>query len=147
MSWMDEIEYEFRYRCPNGHLEVFKALTCDREAKSCSDCGALSEYDGFNPVQLGMIGKVSYEQNGRKAFRITDGNGMLQHISETKRNYMESGDIKPGYTSAYENALRTSGRDDLLQSKKHGDLVKERAASQKAKVKFAKARAERRGNP
>lgn len=140
MSWLDEVEYEFRYKCPNGHLNIFEARTCDREARLCLDCGALAEYDGFNPIQLGMVGKVAYEQNGRRAFRIQDSRGNVHHISETKQRYLDTGDIKPAYTREYEGALRDAGRHDLLEGKKHGDLVKERAAVQKAKVKMARAR-------
>jgi len=143
MSWLEEVEYEYRYLCPEGHLSIFESRTCDREPRLCLDCGSLAEYDGFNPLQLGMIGKVSYEQNGRRAFRVTDGKGMVHHISETKQHYMDTGNIKPAYSREYEASLRKAGRDDLLQGKKGTDLIKERAAVQRAKVKMARTRPEK----
>ena len=93
MSWLDTVEYEYRYKCEEEHISVFPSHECDRQPRACLECGEEAAYDGFNPLHMNLAGKVSYEQNGRLAYRITSPNGVVRHVSATKEHYLETGDI------------------------------------------------------
>jgi len=138
MGWLDTVEYEYRYKCAEGHVSVFEQHDCDRQPRRCIECGESAEYDGFNPLHLLLRGKVAYEKNGRKAFRITDGNGNVRHVSATKEHYMETGDIKPSYTPGYAKALKETGREDLLAAQSRDEIIASRKEASKAKVEIAR---------
>jgi hypothetical protein len=142
MSWLNTTEYEYRYKCEGGHTSIFVAHTCDREPRKCDECGEQAEYDGFNPLQLSLRGKVSYEQNGRKAFRITDGKGGVRYVSETKERYLESGDVRPSYTKSYSEHLVKEGKQDLLETQSRAEIVAARESNKKAKVSMTVPTAE-----
>lgn len=139
MSWLNEMQYEMRYECKDGHTTIIERVADDDAYADCSclECGEPAKYRGFNPIRLNLRGKVTYEQNGRKAYRIADGHGNVRHVSASKHNYMEKGEARPGYTPEYERALRAGGRSDLLEVKSHETLVRERKAALKARVERA----------
>lgn len=134
MGWLDEAEYEFQYRCPDGHLSVWQEKTCDKEPRDCLECGVKAEYLCFVAQPMLLRGRVAYEQNGRKALRITDGKGGVRYTSVTKENYLETGDVKPAYTSAYQDHLIKTGKVDQLIPYSRDEIIKERAKKKKAKV-------------
>ncbi len=49
------------------------------------------QYAGFDPLSMSLTTKVAYEQNGRKAIRVTSPGGHIQHRSLTKDRMLESG--------------------------------------------------------
>ncbi len=134
MGWLDEAEYEFQYRCADGHISAWREKTCDKEPRECHECGERAEYLRFEAQPMLLRGRVSYEQNGRKALRITDGSGGVRYTSVTKENYLETGDVKPAYTSAYQEHLVMTGKIDQLIPYSRDEIIKERAKKQKAKV-------------
>ena len=142
MSWLSETEYEYRYKCGSGHTSIYVAHACDKEPRNCHECSEPAEYDGFNPLQLNLRGKVSYEQNGRKAFRVTDGKGGVRYVSETKERYLESGEVKPSYTKAYSEHLVKEGKKDLLETQSRAEIIAAREAIKKAKVSMTVPTAE-----
>lgn len=133
MSWLNDIEREFKYECEDcGELFTIKLVSSDptaRDSKPCS-CGSLAQYAGFLPTQLNLRGKVSYDQNGRKAYQITDGKGNVRYVSATKQHYLETGDIKPQYTKGYVEHLKSTGKEDLLEGQKYDSLVEGRKRNQ-----------------
>lgn len=136
MSWLNELERDFKYQCKQGHINFFRMQsdTPDEVVRAdtpCQECGEPAEYAGFVPTKLGMTGKVLFEQNGRYGYEIRRPDGTIARISKTKYDYLESFDkdenidpetgkracakITPGYTPAYKEHLRKIGRQDLLQ--------------------------------
>jgi len=157
MSWLDELERSFRYVCPAGHKTLYAMLSNTpeevyRRPVQCLDCDAQAEYDGFERMQLGMTGRVLFDQNGRLAYRITRPDGKVVHISKTKYDYLESmgrtyedeetsatgrvgyAKIKPAFTPAYEEHLRKIGRTDLLQETLIKDKRKPHGATISGKI-------------
>jgi hypothetical protein len=99
----------------------------------------MAAYDSFLPIQMNLRGRVAFEQNGRKAYVVSDGKGGVRYVSATKHHYQETGDIVPKYTRAYEEHLRKTGHEDQLESSKHADLVRERRASQQRSKQIKEA--------
>lgn len=130
MSWMDDIEREFKYRCGEcGGVSLYTLKQTDpgfREDHPCENCGSPALYDGFLPIKMHLRGKVAFDQNGRKAYAITDGKGNVRYTSASKEHYYETGDIKPHYTPAYEEHLRKTGNVEQLETIKHAELIKRR---------------------
>jgi hypothetical protein len=120
MSWLEDSYTDFKYICAdcNGHISIYEKKSSDelaRDAESCLSCGLkTAEYAGFLPKQMTVITKVAYEQNGRMAYRITDGKGGVAHISQTKYNLKENGTVDYHYSKAYEEHLVKNGHSDLL---------------------------------
>ena len=141
--WLDD-DTEFRYECEDKHLSIYERPTKEQdEARTphpClhENCEKMADYIGFNPRKMNLTGKVSYEQNGVKAYRITDGKGNVTHISQRKYNYLQSGgeSTKAFYTKEKEAQIRAEGRDDLLEDR---NPLKERRQQMKAKISSAKA--------
>lgn len=138
MSWLDNLERDFKYKCGSCGADTICTLNqADpnyRVDHPCGSCGGSASYEGFLPMLLNLRGKVAFEQNGRKAYTITDGRGNVRYVSATKQHYQETGDIKPHYTRAYEEHLVKTGNVDQLQEVKYKDLV----AKRKETLDFAK---------
>jgi hypothetical protein len=136
MSWMDTVEYEYKFKCAEGHVSIFEEHSCDREDRGClaPDCDLVARYEGFKPLKMMITGKVAYDQNGRKAFRISHQDGTVRHVSETKMRYMETGDMVPSYTKEYAAHLRAAGKGDQLETQ----TMSEMKASRKATEEFKK---------
>lgn len=129
MSWLSDIERDFRYKCNIcGELSICTLKSSDPtylDSRPCR-CGSLAEYDGFNPVQLHLRSKVAFERNGRKGYIISDGKGNVTYRSATREHYENTGDISPKYTPEFENTLRKSGREDFLKEHKRDDIIEAR---------------------
>ena len=140
MGWLDEAEYEFQFECPDGHVSAWRGRSCDREPRECLSCGKSAEYKRFISDPILLRGKVAYEHNGRVGFRITDGKGGVRHTSATKEHYLETGDVKPAYTPAFQEHLRKTGQIDKLVSYSRQEIIDERQKAQQAKVSKIKGK-------
>lgn len=129
---MDTVEYDFKYKCEAGHDSIYEGHACDREMKTCltPECKFLAEYQGFVPLKMGITGKISYDQNGRKAFRIHHQDGTVRHVSESKMRYLETGDLTPSYTKAYEEHLVSKGLSDQLVGQTQSEMQASRRATE-----------------
>lgn len=122
MSFFDKDEkIGFKYVCENGHTSIYEMRPADQDYSSykpCLDCEKSAQYAGFLPRKIGTVTKVAYDQNGRKAYRISDGSGNVTHISQTKYHYLQKGKIEPQYTSSYNKMLQEGGEryEHLLKS-------------------------------
>jgi DNA-directed RNA polymerase subunit RPC12/RpoP len=130
MSWLEDIERTFKYECSDcGGVTMRTLKQSDpsvREDIPCAHCGSSAKYSCFLPIKMHLRGKVAFDQNGRKAYAITDGRGNVRYTSATKEHYLETGDIKPHYTRPYEEHLIKTGHADQLETVKHKDLVEQR---------------------
>ena len=130
MSWLDDIDRDFKYGCKLcdavTYITIKQTDPGTREDHPCQFCGEPAQYLGFLPIKMNIRGRVAFEQNGRKAYAITDGKGGVRYVSATKEHYQETGDIKPQYTRAYEEHLLKTGKGELLETKKYDDLVADR---------------------
>lgn len=93
MSWLDELEYDYRYLCPNGHEFVVRQKEKpDRDVPlTCDECGEPAAYQGLVPMVLKSTTAIEGEQNGRKYVEYKDGNGRVRRISKTKLEYLRTG--------------------------------------------------------
>ena len=139
MSWLEDIDRDFRYECSTCGTEFICTLKQSdpayREEKPCT-CGSLARYVGFLPIKMLLRGKVAFDQNGRKGYAISDGKGKVRYVSATREHYQATGDIKPQYTRAYEEHLRKDGKADQLEETKHKDLVEQRKKTQELAKKL-----------
>lgn len=130
MSWLDNIDRDFKYKCGVcGGVTILTLKQTDpsfREDKPCESCGSPAQYDGFLPIKMHLRGKVAFDQNGRKAYAITDGKGNVRYVSASKQHYLEHGEIKPQFTKAYERHLIETGHADQLETVSHKELVEQR---------------------
>jgi hypothetical protein len=141
MGMFDGITHQLRYRCAADHLCVYEFEAKDMkwddvrmayQPMPCQECDLEAEYAGVEPVRVNVVTKVSYEQNGRQAYRISDGKGNVTHMSKSKYNYLQSaGTVKPAYTREFEKQLRASGNEHMLEAQ---DLTK----MEKPKAKVSK---------
>lgn len=140
MSWLDNIEREFKYQCGSCDKEFILCLRQSdpayRDPKPC-ECGGTASYTGFLPIKMLLRARESFDQNGRKAYAVRDGKGGVRYISGTRHVYQETGDIRPQYTPAYEAHLRKSGKDDLLETTTYKEVVdsRKKIAELKEKIK------------
>jgi len=108
MGWLEDRQCSYKYTCDEGHLSVYQMPTSEQDYEStreCLACQKTAAYSGFEPDEINMVGKVSFDQNGRKAYRISDGKGKVTYISQTKYKYMQTGKIEPQYTKEYESQI------------------------------------------
>lgn len=109
MGWLDDQTHTYRYACSEGHVSFFEMSEKDQDYESpgkCLTCDKEAAYAGFEPKDIHLVGKVAYDQHGRKAYRISDGKGKVTHISKTKYDYLQTGKIEGKYTTEYEAKLR-----------------------------------------
>lgn len=130
MSWLADLDREFRYLCPEcSKLSVYllKQHGYDyRQPQKCLHCGTMAKYEGFNPIKLRMRSRVAFEHNGVKGYMTTDGRGDVRYTAASKEHYLETGDIKPAYTEGYQEHLKKSGRGDLLKEVKREEIIEAR---------------------
>jgi len=111
MSWMDNIERIYFFKCDAcGHESGILRAKFDPESETslmgCEKCAQVGKlkYTGWDNAEdfklSTSVTKVSYDQNGRKAYKI--GN---TYMSKTKYNYMETGKVQNEYTASYEAKL------------------------------------------
>ena len=103
MSWLNDLIYEWKWVCKDGHFNMIRAKERP-EDPFCEFCGGATEYTGFNPQKIGTKLVTTYEKHGRKAVRIRNKDGSLTHLSETKRIYQKTGRIESQYTKGYQEA-------------------------------------------
>ncbi len=112
MSWLEDLIYTHRYVCDDGHESRYEFSAVEspnnKNDVSCEHegCELDATYQGFLPQEMHITGRVTYDQNGRKAIRITDGKGGVQHISQTKARFLETGIIEHEYTDDYKAKLK-----------------------------------------
>lgn len=112
MGWLEDQIHTFRYTCTDGHASFYDMKAEEQDyvsERTCTTCGKPADYCGFEPREINVIGKVAYDQNGRMAYRISDGKGSVSHISQTKYNYMKTGVVEPQYTREYHEKLVKDG--------------------------------------
>ena len=105
MSWLENIETDFHYRCDCGATTTLTGVKnpTGYEPAKCSACGGEAKYSGFKRVaSMNQVTKVSYEKNGRLAYKIDSGRGQPTYMSQTKYNFLESGGkIEHKYAPGY----------------------------------------------
>lgn len=118
MSWLDDIPTELKFDCEDGHREVVlvKASEVSYQARVCPECQKPSSYAGMVPREISMMGKVAYDQNGRLAYKISDGKGASSYMSKTKYDYLQTGIVKSAYTKDYERHVVNSGDAHSLEA-------------------------------
>jgi len=130
MSWLADLEREYRYECDECQkvsVYLLKQQDYDyRQPQTCTHCGSTASYVGFNPVKLGVRSKVAFEHNGRKGYICSDGRGNVRYTSAAKEHYLETGDVKPQYTSGYVDHLKKTGQEDLLKETKRSEIIESR---------------------
>lgn len=130
MSWLADLEREFRYECANcGKISVYvlRQHNCDyTQPQPCIECGEPAKYAGFKPIKLGIRSKVAFEHNGRKGYMTTDGRGNVRYTSASREHYLETGNVKPHYTKGYEEHLKKTGHEDLLQETSREEIIASR---------------------
>ena len=121
MGWLDELPTELKYACESGHEFVVLKM-----AAECSDygpvaclgegCNCQAAYAGMVPRETNLMGKVAYDQNGRLAYKISDGKGGSSYISKTKYDFLQTGTVKSAYTREYERHVVNSGDAHSLEA-------------------------------
>jgi hypothetical protein len=116
MGWLDELEYDVRFTCECGKVthQRMKASEDFCGSTIACECGLNADYSGFEPMQFSLGTKVAFDQNGRKAYKFSDGKGGVSYMSQSKYNYMETGKVSNAYTKDYEDSLVKANRTDLL---------------------------------
>jgi hypothetical protein len=139
MSWLNELEYKYRYKCKACDAITrirSKEGTDEMRAKAvdtpCSECGYGTEYQGFDPEPLKQTHEVAFEQNGRKGIAIRGKDGKMKYISKTKRDYMKTGNSESQYTRAYKEKLEKENQEQMLRaSREQGQGKAEKVQMQK----------------
>lgn len=129
MSWLADLEREYRYECETCKKESTYLLGKDcayQLPQRCVFCGEPASYVGFNPVKLGIRSKVAFEHNGRKGYICSDGRGNVRYTSASKEHYLETGNIKPQYTSGYVEHLKKTGQEDSLKETTRQEIIDSR---------------------
>lgn len=130
MSWLADLEREFRYECgvcDGTSVYLLKQHGYDyTQPQQCVHCGGIAHYVGFNTLKLGMRSKIAIEHNGIKGYLTTDGRGKVRYTAASKEHYLETGNIKPHYTAGYEEHLRKTGKADYLKESTREEIIKAR---------------------
>ena len=131
MSWLEDLDYTYNYQCKCGHVTQItqNAKQGHTEYITCEDCGQPAGYRGFVPQKMGGGTCVTYEKNGRKARRYTDGNGTVHHMSETKRRYLETGKIESQITRPYAEQVQNRTEREFRKFERQRALAAESSAT------------------
>jgi hypothetical protein len=103
MSWLEQLEYEHEYKCPDEHISILR-VPAKAEVPpevECPHCGQGAMRVGFKPQQLGGQLVVQYDKNGRVGYAVTTG-GKTTYISKTKMEYMKTGQNTSHFSKEYE---------------------------------------------
>jgi len=129
MSWLENIQRDFRFKCKGCGSTFLCTLNQSdptyKDSRPCQ-CGAQAEYDGFLPIKMLLRGRVAFDQHGRKGYVVTDGKGNVRYESAIRKIYNETGDIRPQYTTAYQEHLRKEGKEDLLENMTYKEVIDSR---------------------
>lgn len=127
MSWLDDRDVVYRYKCPDGELLHLKLHVKDEVPPSINHPDkpdVVAEYAGFEPEEVKQVDVVAYDKNGRRAFRIRNKDGSVTHISRSKALYMKTGRVEPRYTPEYEAHLRKNNQEMMLQAEQNLNRAK-----------------------
>lgn len=108
----------YRYKMPDEtirHLEMKSKEGDAPETYTFTD-GVTGTYAGFEPRIAKVTTMIEYDQNGRKAMRIQNKDGTVQHLSQTKINYLKTGRIENQYTKGYKEHLIKTQQEQMLRS-------------------------------
>jgi hypothetical protein len=81
--------------------------------------GVEFSYAGFKPIKLNQRSEVAFEKNGRKAVAIRDKDGSMRYVSETKRHFQKTGQIKQQFSRAMEVEIEKSVQRELQAAQYH----------------------------
>jgi hypothetical protein len=93
MTWLEERELVAEFKCPESGDTVRVTYRAGDGLPEAPKSDRKLVYVGTLPYHMGGATKVEYEQNGRKAFCINDGNGNIQYRSKSKEHYLNTGEI------------------------------------------------------
>jgi hypothetical protein len=112
MSWLDDLVYVCVYECEEKHQSGWEGTWEYKPPElECVECGKVAFYNYFEPIQLGGLTRVAYEQNGRMAYRMKLPGGKVVHISQTRHYYQNSANIIHKYSNSYKEVLSARERD------------------------------------
>lgn len=107
MSWLDELEYIHEYTCDScGYVTSKKSHLKLDPLPECESCGCGTRYSGFQSMRLSIRTEVDYDQNGRKAVKVTNGDGSVTYMSKTKQQYLKNQTNKSQLTREYERHVQ-----------------------------------------
>lgn len=143
MSWLDDIKREFMYECEDcGSRLIESQTTCEatdqdkfRLPRKC-ECGGVAGYVKTLPLQFNLATKVAFEHNGVKGYVISDGKGGVQYRAASKDKWMDTGEVKPQYTPAYEAHLRKTGQGHMLQGTNSEEILTRRKQNKELKKEY-----------
>jgi len=104
VGWLDNLERDYLYLCACGRESV-SDMQSEEVPCAHDDCGLTARFVKMIPTKVGLMSKVSYEQNGRKAYKLQGRNGKVTYISQTKYHYLSTGEVKPHLTSEVERIV------------------------------------------
>jgi hypothetical protein len=102
MSWLEDLNKDRVYNYKSGDkllsgtLSELSEIAADLNGEYGEEFiyeGDKYVYAGFEPVKSSQMTSVMYEQNGRKAYKITDPSGKIRYIAKSKHDYLKHGEI------------------------------------------------------
>jgi DNA-directed RNA polymerase subunit RPC12/RpoP len=117
-NWLTEREIPWTYRCNLCRRELVIAQVIKPtsvEEYTCERCGKSPdwEYVGFKPDSVSIGTRVSFEQNGRIAYKFDSGTGKPSYMSKTKYDYIEKGSQESKTTRSYDEAVKEKTKQVL----------------------------------
>lgn len=109
---------ELSRRIPDDHLRKHKML-CPCGKDTLYPC----DYSGIEPRSTGMMVKITFEKNGRKAIRTQFANGKTTCRSQTKENHMIGKGTKSALTPRYQEEMNR--QTEIKVRQKENDLKKQ----------------------
>ena len=102
---------------PDGEI-CHLVLSASEDAPTLYTFGTnlIGIYDGFEPEEVRQTNVIEYDQNGRKAVKVRQKDGSVQHISKTKLNYLKTGSTDSQFTKEYQEHLFKTKQHELLRS-------------------------------
>ena len=94
--WLDDVMHIAEFRCETCK-EEFEVTSNAKDwpplPPICvhADCAGPLTYMGMKPYALGGLTRITFEQNGIAAVKITDSKGMITCRSKSKGAYMDKG--------------------------------------------------------
>jgi hypothetical protein len=82
-DWLQERPITYIYKLPDG-TETYLTLAAKFDPPETHEGGT---YAGYLPDKIHMTFKISYEQNGRAAYKYDTGNGKPRYVSATRERY------------------------------------------------------------
>lgn len=132
---------DFQYECLKCGISFIETRVPDEEEsyrapRACPECEGTSMYKRCLPLKMNLASKVAFERNGVKGYVIKDGQGGVQYRAASKDHWMDTGEVKPQYTPAYENHLRKTGQSHMLQQTDAGEIMEKRKKNKQLSKEF-----------